>query len=227
MKTKHLLPLIVLLAVVLGCSRLGDMAGNDNLAANSANANAAAAPPEGTSTGITPSSDPRADIDRMAEAFLSQKTFRAKVVGSGQAPMNIQLEYVAPDRFRIENSQGPESVIIGRDAYIQIGDRWVKSPQKLDTSTLDIRKTWDEQGRRLITDAKFVGEDVINGKPVYVYAYHNKGMDGIGENDSKLWVGRSDGLPARIEATYKSGVLTSVTVDYEYDPSITIEPPVK
>jgi len=222
MKLQNILPLLILAAVALGCSQLRDMAGQENVS-NTGTSNTAA-PINGTapdSAGI----DPTADINRMADAFLEQRSFRAKMIGSGTTPMNVEFEYVAPDRFRIKNSQGPETVIIGKDIYLEMNGRWQKMPGGLGASVPDIRKAWDKEGRKWISEARYVGEESVNGTPANVYTYHNKGAEGVGENDSKIWVSKADGLPVRIEANYKSGTLKSMRIDYFYDENISIEPP--
>ena len=226
MKLQNILPLLILAAVALGCSQLRDMAGQENVS-NTGTSNTAA-PINGTapdSAGIAPSGDPTADINRMADAFLEQRSFRAKMIGSGTTPMNVEFEYVAPDRFRIKNSQGPETVIIGKDIYLEMNGRWQKMPGGLGASVPDIRKAWDKEGRKWISEARYVGEESVNGTPANVYTYHNKGAEGVGENDSKIWVSKADGLPVRIEANYKSGTLKSMRIDYFYDENISIEPP--
>lgn len=229
MKLNHLLPLLILAAAALGCTQLREMARQNGPSANTTNANSASTS-EGeageSSAGVAPSGDPLADINRMADAFLSQKSFRAKMVGSGQTPLSMELEYVAPDRFRIKNTQGPEMVVVGKDVYLETNGRWQKIPGSLGASVPDIRKAWDKEGRKWISDAKFVGEESVSGKPAYVYTYFNKGTEGVGANDSKIWVSKADGLPLKIEANYKSGTLKSMTIDYDYDADISIEPPV-
>ena len=227
MKLEHILPLILLAAAALGCSQLRDVGNGGEVPSNSASSPAATdGSASETSAGLAPSGDPNADINRMADAFLEQKSFRAKMIGSGQTPMNMELEFVAPDRFRIKNSQGPSSVIIGKEVYLEMDGRWQKMPGDLGASVPDMRKAWDEEGRKWFTDVRYVGEETVNGKSAYVYTYHNKGVEGAGENDSKIWISKAKGLPVRIEANYKSGPLKSMTVDYDYDADISIEPPV-
>lgn len=230
MKPKHLLPFAILLSVVLGCSQLRDMSSRGNTPSNDPNTSSPGSPASNAapaSPGAAPSGDARADIDRMADAFLAQRSFRAKMVGSGQTPVNTELEFVAPDRFRIRNSQGPEMLVIGKDVYMGVGGRWQKVPGNLGGSVPDMRKEWDKKGRTWISDPKYVGEETVDGKPAYVYTYFNKGVEGMGANDSKIWIAKSDGLPVRIEATYKSGPLKTMTIDYDYDANISIEPPVR
>ena len=231
MKLNHLPPLVLLLVVILGCSQFRDAEMQGGSDGNAANANASL---EGdgsgsseTSAGVAPSGDPVLDINRMADAFLAQKSFRAKMVGSGQTPINMELEFVAPDRFRMKNTNGPEMVIVGKNVYLEHEGRWQKMPGDLGASVPDMRKAWDEEGRKWFTDVKYVGEDTANGKPAHVYTYHNKGAEGVGENDSKIWIGKLNGLPVRIEANYKKGTLRSMTIDYDYDADISIESPVK
>ena len=229
MKLDHILPLFILATLALGCSQLRDMAGQGNASDTAASNTNTVAPENDTasdSSGIAPSGDPKTDINRMADAFLEQRSFRAKMVGSGTTPLNLELDYVAPDRFRIKNSQGPETVIIGKDLYIEMNGRWQKMPGGLGASIPDIRKAWDEEGRKWISDAKYVGEEPVNGMPASVYTYHNKGAEGVGENDSKIWISKAEGLPVRIEANYKSGTLKSMRIDYFYDENISIEPQV-
>ena len=230
MKLEHIVPLIFLAAAALGCSQIREMANTGDATANTANANSIAATDGSTSetsAGVAPSGDPNLDINRMADAFLAQKSFRAKMIGSGQTPMNMELEFVAPDRFRMKNTNAPDMVIVGKNVYIENEGGWQKIPGDLGSTVPDMRKAWDEEGRKWFTDVKYVGEDTANGKPAYVYTYHNKGAEGVGENDSKIWIGKSNGLPLRIEANYKSGTLRSMTIDYDYDAEISIEPPVK
>jgi hypothetical protein len=230
MKLEHLLPLFLLAAAAVGCSQFRETANQGDIPSNATNSNSTEASDGSTSetsAGVAPSGDPVLDINRMADAFLAQTSFRAKMVGSGQTPLKMELEFVAPDRFRIMNTTGPEMVIVGKNVYLEHEGRWQKVPGDLGASVPDMRKAWDEEGRKWFTDVKYVGEDTANGKPTHVYTYHNKGAEGIGENDSKIWIGKSNGLPVRIEANYKKGTLRSMTIDYDYDSDISIEPPVK
>ena len=227
MKLDHILPLLMLAALALGCSRLSETVGEGNASNTAASSNTSepAKNSASDSAGIEPSGDPTADINRMADAFLEQRSFRATMIGSGQTPLNMELEYVAPDRFRIKNGRGPETVIIGKDLYLELNGHWQKMPGGLGASVPDIRKAWDKEGRKWISEAKYSGEETVNGSPANVYTYHNKGAEGVGENDSRIWISKSNGLPIRIEANYKSGTLKSMRIDYFYDENISIEPP--
>lgn len=230
MKMRMYLPLFVLLTATVGCSVLNDLSANrqqgNNVSAN-ANSSTTKTSTSDTEGEFSPSDDPKSDIEKMADRFLSQKAFRTKMTGTGDTPIKMEAEYSAPDRFRVKTGSDSETVIIGKDVYIKAGGKWQKIPGNIGSSVPDLRKSFDEQSRKWLTDVKYVGEETVNGTPSLVYVYHNKGPGGVGENDSRVWIAKSDGLPVKIEATYASGTLKTMLIEYEYDPSISIEPPVK
>ena len=231
MKKDIVLPLFILLAVALGCSRITEMANTSSGSANSSNSNTetfnADGPAAPASGEFAPSSDPKSDIEKMAERFLSVGSFRATMNGDGKMPMKNDLEFVPPDRYRIKTGNGMEMIIIGKTSYMKLGDQWQKMPMPLDSTISDMRSAFNKEGMKWFSDVKHEGDDSVNGKEAYVYTYHGKGPDNVGESDSKLWVAKSDGLPLKIEAKYRSGNLKSMTIEYDYDTPVTIEPPIQ
>jgi hypothetical protein len=123
------------------------------------------------------------------------------------------------------NANGPDTVIIGKDYYTETDGRWQKMSANATANAPDMRRAWDKKGRESLSDVKYVGEETVNGTTALVYTAFGKGIDGIGANDSKFWVAKSGGLLVRLEAVYKTGPLKSMTIDYEYDPTISVEPP--
>jgi len=218
------LPLILLAASAIGCSQLRESgtANSANSAEVTSSANVAA-----NSAPATTRENPAADIELMADKFLAEKSFRAKMRGTGDKDVKTDLEFVAPDRFRIKTGPGLETIVIGKDVYLSMGDSFQKLPGAMDGSIPDLRATFDKEGRKWFSDVKFVGEETVNGKASLVYEYKNKGEGNLGENDSKIWVAKDDGLPQKIESRYKKGNLKTMVIEYEYDPNIKIEVPVK
>lgn len=233
MKPFNALPLLVLFTAVLGCSTLRDLSGGGSGAVNSApdntNAASANAPSQADETGaaVTPSGDPRADIESMADRFLEQRSFRVNMAGTGDTPVTTSMDFVAPDRFRVRMANGMETIIIGKNIYIKMGDHWQKQAMNLDQSVPDMRAAFDREGRKWFSDVKYLGEETAKGKPSLVYQYHNKGPGGVGENDSKIWIAKADGLPVKIESTYRAGNLKSMLIEYDFDVQLSIEPPVE
>lgn len=214
------LPLLIIATAALGCSWLNDRPASDN----------ANAPVNTTSsaTATTTRENPTADIEAMADKFLSEKTFRAKMLGIGEKDKEVKtdMEFVAPDRFRIRTGPGLETIVIGKDMYVSMQPgKFMKLPGTLPSSIPNLRETFNKEGRQWFSDVRYVGEEAVDGKPAYVYEYKNKGPDKLGENDSKIWVAKDNGLPLRIESKFKSGNFKSMTIEYEYDPNIKIEVP--
>jgi outer membrane lipoprotein-sorting protein len=218
------LPLILLAAVAIGCSQIRDSEPTNS--ANSGEVNA----PANVATNAAPAmtrENPAADIEAMADKFLAEKTFRAKMRGTGDKEVKTDLEFVAPDRFRIKTGPGLETIVIGKDVYLSMNGSFEKLPGAMDGSIPDLRATFNKEGRKWFSDVKYVGEESVGSKPSLVYEYKNKGEGNLGENDSKIWVGKDDGLPLKIESRYKRGNLKTMVIEYEYDPNIKIEAPVK
>ena len=169
--------------------------------------------------------DPVADIDAMADRFLAQKAFRAKTTVFGDKDFTTVVEYVSPDRVYIKSGPGLERIIIGNDLYITLDNKWEKIPNESGSPAEELRQAFKAERDKFFSGVSFVGEEMINAKPAFVYVYKSKGEGNIGENDSKIWVGKDDGLPVRIETAYRTGSIESVVIEYEYDPDIRIEAP--
>ncbi len=230
MKKDLILPFLILLALTLGCSKIGEFANRSANSGPTANTNSETAKSGETETApgsadYAPSSDAKADIEKLADRFMTVKSFRATMQAEGGTPMQTQLEFVSPDRYRIKTGNLMDVIIIGKTTYMKIGDKWQKMPSELDTAISDLRSTFNSEAMKWVSDVKYTGDETINGKAAYVYTYHAKGPEKIGENESKLWIAKADGLPMKVEAVYKSGPMKSMTVEYDYDATVSIEAP--
>lgn len=225
MRSSVAFPFLIIAAILLGCSWFRDDAANTN-ATNGANT--AASNTIATSDSPAPTSplgDPATEINAMADRFLGQKAFRLTMTGKGDKETRTELEFVAPDRFRMKTGPGLERIFIGNDMYLSMGDgSWQKLPGAAG-AVPDLRAIFDEEGRKWFSDVRYVGEEPANGKPSHVYEYKNRGTGNAGENDSKVWIAKDNGLPVKIESRYRSGNLRSMIIEYDYDPNIKIEAP--
>ena len=136
------------------------------------------------------------------------------------------MDFVAPDRYRMKTGNAIDVVIIGRTTYMKIGDKWQKMDLPLENAIGEMRTAFNKEGMKWISDVEYTGEETVNGRSAYVYTYHGKGPNNAGENDAKVWISKSNGMPVKVEATYRSGKLKSMTIDYDYETPITIEPPI-
>lgn len=229
MKKDLFIPLVILLGLTLGCSKISELANKSANSGPAGNSNSESAktgetsPPSGDHA---PSSDAKADIERLSDRFMSVKSFRATMNADGETPMQTELEFVSPDRYRIKTGSLMDVIIIGKSTYMKIGDKWQKMPGELDSKIGDLRSTFNKEGMKWVSDVKYTGDETVDGKSAYVYTYHAKGPDKVGENESKLWIAKADGLPIKVEAVYKSGPMKSMKVEYDYETPVSIEPPI-
>ena len=91
--------------------------------------------------------------------------------------------------------------------FRQVGGAWMKSPINFDTAERDMLAQI-RSGEVKVSQCKSEGSEVVDGVPVSVVTYRVE-MKGAPAADSKLYVGKLDGLP------YKQ-VGQSVNVRYKY-----------
>lgn len=230
MKNNLILPIVILCFAVIGCAKIKELAGgakdpssnSDSLASNSA---------PSTGTKSTAGADPKADIVAASKKFIALPSFSAKMDGTGTTALQSKVEYVAPDRFHISylggTGAGMEMIMIGKQTYMKSGGNWIKSPVALGESIPNLRDSFTEEGLKTLDEAKFEGEDTVDGKPALVYSYKNVTPKGGYPFHSKIWVGKSSGLPMKIEVNYENGTLKQMTINYDTETPVTIEPPVK
>jgi len=181
--------------------------------------------------GIGFGSDPRADIVAASKKFTELKSFSAKMEGVGQTEIKSQVDYVAPDRFHIKylggTAAGMELIMIGNQSFMKTGNSWSKMPGDGNSAIPTLRDSFTEEGLKTLTDAKFEGTDSIDGKDALIYSYKNVTPKGDFPFTCKMWVGKESGLPMRIFAEYSNGVLKNMTINYDTETPVTIEPPIK
>jgi len=175
------------------------------------------------------SSDPKADVIEASRKFIALKSFSAKMEGTGQTELKSQVDYVAPDRFHVKylagTGAGMEMIVIGDQMYMKSGGGWNKSSGGNTVPTL--RDSFTEEGLKTLSDVKFEGNDTLDGRSALIYSYKNVTPQGGYPFNSKIWIGKDSGLPMKILVDYPSGPLKQMTVNYDTETPVTIEPPIK
>ena len=151
-----------------------------------------------------------------------------------------KIEFVAPDRFHLVTEiegQPYESIDIGRISYFkEPGGQWAKSDPS-GTQTGARGRLFGEKHQldnlsRDVSDAQYVGEELVEATPARVYRFKFASPGAEGGHDATLWVGVSDGLPRKVESVYEDksqGVTTTKKwsgVYSDYNTVIRIEPPI-
>ncbi len=210
---KKITPVIfVLLFVVIGCKLPGSLTGGAK---------------GSTATG---GSDPKADVIAASKKFIDLPFFTANMEGIGQTEFKSQVEYAAPDRYHVKylggTGAGMELTWIGKDSYMNTNGKWTKMPGS-NASIPTLRDSFTEEGLKTLNDVKFDGEDTVDGKPALAYSYKNVTPVGNHPFTSKIWIGQDTGVPMKIYVEYTNGTLKNMTVNYDTESKVTIEPPIK
>lgn len=237
MRNELLAPVLVLSIAVLGCSSVQKMVSErlpSNTASESGTGNTASADNaevvEDGSPAFTPSGDARADIESMSDRFLGLDHFRASMTGTGKTNLQADMDFVAPDRFRLTTmlptGGSTEMIVIGKSTYLRFGDKWQKTAMDIGSSVPDMRKSFTREGLKAFKEIKFEGDDTVDGRSAYRYSYIGEVPGSGGGYDSRIWISRSSGLPLKVDAEYRESDLKSMSITYDYDTPVTIEPPI-
>ncbi len=193
-----------------------------------------------TVSGAAPSGNPGDAIVNAEKQFLTKPVRMTSVTTDSDTnqPKTTVLEIQPPDRFHMVPASGTEIIIVGgQGTWIKQGGNWIKSP--LDMSGLvssfyspDVIQKIQQSVQ--LKPAQFVGPDILDGQPMWVYQYSTTltgAAPGGGDltTQSKIWIGAVDGLPHKTESNgpsaTKQGVTTHTVITYQYDPNLNIQPP--
>ncbi len=166
---------------------------------------------------------PKEDMKALSVKFLAQRSYHVVMVSSDKRVPKSEMDFVAPDRYRMQSPAGPQ-VVIGDTMYMSLDGRIMRVPMPKGMMT-----QWRQADRafREIDRAEIeaLGTEVVDGKPAKKYRMLQT-FDGMRTN-SLLWVG-ANGLPVKMETTGTAGKRTyTTTIQYSRynDPSIRIDAP--
>ncbi len=124
---KRSLILAVFSLLAFGCSRTEEVKNTAPVNAPAANAPANAS--TNTSTVkeevYTSGANPRADLISATQRLQKLTQWSARITSETMPEANAEMEYVAPDRYRIKKADG-EVVVIGNDSYSNEDGKWEK-----------------------------------------------------------------------------------------------------
>ncbi len=211
--------LLLILAVALGCKFTGSSSSGDGGSTSGGKAGG----------GLSGGSDPKGDLVSASKKLADLKSLSARMQGMGTTEIKQQVDYVAPDKYHVTyqggTGAGMEIIFVGSDMYMKpAGGKWSKSPGG-GASMPTLRDSFTEEGLKSMTDAKFEGEESVNGKPALVYSYKNVTPKGDYPFTAKMYVNKSTGVPLRVMAQYSNGMLKEMTVDYDTETPVTIDAP--
>ena len=169
--------------------------------------------------------DARAEVKAAMEKFLAARSFHAtmRIKGGAQGMMINEMDFVAPDRYRIAMPNVGTQTVIGDSMYMSMHGRTAKVPMPRGTLT-----QWRDPARMAENEATMTvtaqGADTVGTEPARKYLIHHTRPQPI---DVLMWVG-DDGRPLQLEVSSTmqgSKVETSVRYSHYDDPSIVIDAP--
>ncbi len=209
----------------------------NTLAPQAATSIPTAAPPPNSQNAPT---DAPPDVIRramLAQLQAPRERVTSKLTSADGTVTTFVMEYIAPANFHIRSDAMELIAVDGKGAWTKQGDAWATADSALAkafTSARDPEKIQELLDMIVWGDAKFIGAEMLNGKPMWLYSYTTvvKGLRSDGSDirgANQLWVGALDGLPYKLVSESDS-LFTSSGKDHaeqlhEYDAVFTIEPP--
>jgi hypothetical protein len=166
---------------------------------------------------------PKEDMKALSVKFLALRSYHVIMENSDKRVPKMEMDFVAPDRYRMQMPMGTQ-VVIGDTMYMTIDGRAMKIPMPKGTMT-----QWRESDRvfrevdRMQIEA--LGAELVDGKPTKKYRMVQTAHSPA--TTSLIWVG-ANGYPVKMETSGTAGKRAStVTVRYSRfnDPSIKIDVP--
>jgi len=165
---------------------------------------------------------PKDDMVAMSKKFLALRSYHATMLNSDERVPKMEMDFVAPDRYRIDSPMGAQYVI-GDTMYMTVDGRTMRIPMPKGAMT-----QWREPSRvfREVdkTQVEELGAEAVNGKPAKKYRFSQTGAPAT---TTLIWVG-GDGYPIKMESSSSAGErANTVAVFYSRynDPSIKIDIP--
>jgi hypothetical protein len=227
MSRRHVSPL-ALLGITIALASCTPAA-NDATAGN-ATADAAAAGPSAAeqvasaAATLNPLSSAKDQVLASVDKFKSLRSYHATMRtsgGPGGAVAN-EIDFVAPDRFRMKMPMGTQ-VIIGDTMYMNASGRTMKLPMPKGTLT-----QWRDPANMAQSAATMTveaqGSESVDGVSARKYLVHHTQPKPV---DVTMWIG-SNGYPLQIRVDGNlNGQTSTTTIRYSRinDPTIRIDPP--
>jgi hypothetical protein len=171
---------------------------------------------------LNPLASPEDEVKASMDKFLKAKSFHAVMVMEGARGMTNEMDFVAPDRYRMKMPVGTQ-VIVGDTLYMQADGRSMKVP--LPKGTLSQwRDPLKIEENKAGLSVEALGSDSVEGQAAKKYLVKNTLPEA---SEFTFWIG-SDGLPLQLlHQGQAQGKPYSMTLRYSRfdDPTITIDPP--
>lgn len=166
---------------------------------------------------------PRDDVDAVMKRFLAATSYHVNMdTRAGERGMKMEMDFVAPDRYRMSTPMGTQH-IIGDTMYMEMQGRRMKVPMTPGQTAQfrDSARFTEHQETMTVED---LGTEAVDGTAAHKFRIRNTQPQ---PTDTLMWVG-DDGYPVQVQVSAETaGQPTQTTIRYSRfnDPKIRIEPP--
>ena len=174
---------------------------------------------------INPMTSPREAVIASMHKLMDATSYHVSMQmdGGPKGMINNQVEFVAPDRFRMEMAGVGTQVIVGDTMYMSMQGRSMKMPMPKDTTN-----KWRDPGNfkeaAASMTAESLGSESVDGIATQKYSVHQTVPTTA---EYTLWIG-ADGMPLQMRMnTDMKGKPVTTTMRYSRinDPTLSIDAP--
>lgn len=166
---------------------------------------------------------PKEEMKALSAKFLALRSYHVTMISSDARVPKTEMDFVAPDRYRMRMPMG-DQIVIGDTMFMNIDGRTMRVPMAKGTMT-----QWRQSDRafREVDKAQIeaLGTEMVDGKPAKKYRMLQS-HDGA-RTTTLLWVG-ANGYPLKVETsggTGKRALTTTLLYSRYNDATIRIDAP--
>ena len=162
------------------------------------------------------------EMSRAMGAFLEVRSFHAAMTTSTpKGEMTMDMDFAAPDRFRMKTPMGTQYVI-GDTMYMTMKGRTMKMALPKGQVTR-YRDPAQLEANKATMTVESLGSDSVDGEAARKFRVRNTQPR---NHESTIWISR-DGYPVKMEIDGQGNENVHMVVRYSRfnDPSIRIDPP--
>jgi hypothetical protein len=116
--------------------------------------------------------DAKAELATAFDKLLDAPSFRASMSDAGSGEKYVDMEFQAPDRYRIVNAQGgPTMVVVGDQAQMDIGGRMMTVPVPVNSIVSAYRNEEAMRKQRESMVVEALPDATLDGEAAKVYRY--------------------------------------------------------
>jgi hypothetical protein len=178
-----------------------------------------------TMDAINPMTSPREAVIASMHRLMGARSYHTsmRIDGGPRGALDNEVDFVAPDRFRMDMKQMGTQVVVGNTMYMSMRGKTMQV--QMPKGTLD---KWRDPGNFREAEAGMtaegMGSETLDGVSTQKYTVHYTLPQ---PGDSTLWID-DDGLPVQMRVTLDNkGTPVTTTLRYSRvnDPTLRIEAP--